>query len=308
MVFEMDEIKKYENQLKGKSILFLMPSLSAGGAERVIITIIKYLNKTKYKPVLVILNEGKNPLDLNELKCQVELINLNVSKARYAALAIYKVIKQKNPDTVLSTLGYVNEILSFLIPFLPKSIKFIARESSIPSKRNAINENQKIHDWIYRRFIKRFDLIICQSQEMYDDLKSEYRFDSSKMVIIDNPLDEKYILTKSKEECFELDKTNYNVLAVGSLKPVKNYELLLKESVKAPEHYQYFIIGEGVERFRLTSLIQKMKLENKVHLLGHQTNPWKFMSRANEFWQKSQFEGNSNALKEWNYLSSQKSK
>jgi|TARA_B110000046_G_C12927459_1_gene369919 hypothetical protein len=67
-------------------------------------------------------------------------------------------------------------------------------------------------------------------------------------------------------------------------------------------------LGDRSEKENLEAQIKELKLKNKVHLLGHKNNPWKYMAQANEFWQKSLFEGNSNALKEWAFLSSQESK
>ena len=62
------------------------------------------------------------------------------------------------------------------------------------------------------------------------------------------------------------------------------------------------------EKQNIEAQISDPNLKNKLHLLGHQNNPWKFMAKADEYWQKSLFEGNSNALKEWAFLSSQESK
>ena len=298
----MDEIKQYESLFKGKKILFLMPSLSAGGAERVMVTIIKNLDRTKYCPLLVILEEGINPLNLEDLGCNVELVNLKISNARYSLFALYQLIKFRNPDTVISTLGYVNEILSILIPFLPKSIRFVARESSIPSMRNKADNYSALHNWLYNKPMKKFDNVVCQSQEMYSDLVDNYGFTKEQLVLIDNPVDEEFVLRKSKEKCVELEPNFYNVLAVGSLKKVKNYDLLIQEAEKSPEHYRYWIIGEGDERGVLEAQIKANNLSEKVVLLGHQINPWKFMANADEFWQKSHWEGNSNAKKEWDFL------
>jgi len=295
----MDEIKQYEKLFRGRNILFIMPSLSSGGAERVMVTIIKHLNRNLYTPKLMVLNRGKNFLDLEEIGCEVEVIDLKLRRARYAPLTLMSAIKKAKPDTVISTLGYLNEILSVVLPILPKSIHFIARESSVPSLRNEADSKSKLHHWIYKRFMKRFDSIVCQSQEMFEDLNSVYGIPSGQMVVIDNPIDEEYILRKSKEECFELLSEFHNILAVGSLKKVKNYNLLIEEATLSSSNNKYWIVGEGEERNNLEALISEKGIEDKVILLGHQNNPWKFMANANEFWQKSHWEGNSNALKEW---------
>jgi glycosyltransferase involved in cell wall biosynthesis len=150
--------------------------------------------------------------------------------------------------------------------------------------------------------MNRFNTIVCQSDEMLEDLSGEYRIPKSQMVVIDNPLDAEYIHRKSKEECLEMNKEEHNILAVGSLKKVKNYNLLIEEATLSTSNNKYWIIGEGEERENLEKLIFEQELRGKVALLGHQINPWKFMANADEFWQKSHWEGNSNAKKEWDFL------
>ena len=298
----MDEIKQYEKLFKGRKVLFIMPALSTGGAERVMVTIIKHLNRELFSPTLMVLNQGKNVLDLEDIGCKVDVIDLKVKRARYAPLTLISAIKKAKPDTVISTLGYLNEILSVVLPILPKKIHFIARESSVPSLRNKADSKSKLHDFIYRRFIKRFNTIVCQSTEMLEDLNGEYGIPKSQMVVIDNPLDAEYIQRKSKEECLEMNKEAHNILAVGSLKKVKNYNLLIEEAYSSTSNTKYWIIGEGNERENLEKLIFEQKVGDKVVLLGHQINPWKFMANADVFWQKSHWEGNSNAKKEWEFL------
>jgi len=150
--------------------------------------------------------------------------------------------------------------------------------------------------------MRRFNTIVCQSEEMFEDLKKVYGIPKNQLVIIDNPLDQEYILRKSKEECSELKVEEHNILAVGSLKEVKNYNLLIEEATASNTNNMYWIIGEGDERENLEALILANGLKRRVVLLGHQTNPWKFMANADEFWQKSHWEGNSNAKKEWEFL------
>lgn len=302
MVPSMDEIKNYEDLFRGRKILFIMPTLSTGGAERVMVTVIKYINRDKYEPTLLVLNQGNNALDLEDIDCNVELINLKVNRLRNAPLKLLSAIKKYNPDTVISTLGYLNELLSVLIPFLPKKVKYIARESSIPSLRNEADSNRRLHNLIYNRYMHRFDTIICQSNDMLKDLHDNFKVPTEQMVVIDNPVDREYIFRKSLEECTELKNEDRNILAVGSLKKVKNYKLLIEEAALSDTNTKYWILGEGEERNNLEKLISTKQLEDKVVLLGHQKNPWKYMSKAEEFWQKSYWEGNSNALKEWRLI------
>lgn len=69
-------------------------------------------------------------------------------------------------------------------------------------------------------------------------------------------------------------KTNsiFNVLAIGRLTYYKGHEVLIKAAAST-KNINIFIIGKGEQRIRLENLIQKLKLEDRVFLLGYQSDP-----------------------------------
>jgi glycosyltransferase involved in cell wall biosynthesis len=59
-----------------------------------------------------------------------------------------------------------------------------------------------------------------------------------------------------------------------------------------------FILGNGAEQGALQSMIQGRGLADAVHLCGFQTNPWKYIARADVFALTSHYEGFGNVLVE----------
>ena len=53
-----------------KRVVFIIPSFTGGGAERVIITFLKYINRNQIEPILIVQNE----LD------RVTMLSKNLSK------------------------------------------------------------------------------------------------------------------------------------------------------------------------------------------------------------------------------------
>ena len=47
----------------------------------------------------------------------------------------------------------------------------------------------RLSAWAYRRFYARFDVVVCQSLDMRDDLVGHFTFPAAKAVIIHNPVD-----------------------------------------------------------------------------------------------------------------------
>ena len=62
--------------------------------------------------------------------------------------------------------------------------------------------------------------------------------------------------------------------------------------------YSLWIIGDGSQRKELESLIKTYHLENNVKLLGFQTNPYKYISKADVMICSSYAEGYSTVISE----------
>ncbi|MCA9362776.1 glycosyltransferase, partial [Candidatus Kaiserbacteria bacterium] len=56
---------------------------------------------------------------------------------------------------------------------------------------------------------------------------------------------------------------------IGELHPNKNWSVAIKTMASLPNHVHLLIIGEGEERQYLETLIKKLNLSNRVHLLGY---------------------------------------
>lgn len=281
---------------KKKQILFIIPSLHGGGSERVLSLIIKNIDETQFDIILVLLK--KEGVYLKDLPKDLTLIDLNVPHLRQALISIPKIIKQIKPDIVFSTLSHLNLYLGIIRPFFSKKIKFIARESSIVSINNKNSPYPFLFNKLYTLFYNNFDLIIAQSDYMKNDLVNNYSIDTSKIKVINNPVDIEKIkqLSIIESELFQSD--TINLVAVGRLNPEKGYIQLLKAFNKLPNNYTLSIIGEGPQKEVLAELVNKLKLDNRVTLLGFKSNPYPYMKQADIYVLPSEYEGFPNVILE----------
>lgn len=91
-----------------------------------------------------------------------------------------------------------------------------------------------------------------------------------------------------------LDKNIYNLVAIGSLKKVKGFERLIKIQKRLIENdynTHLYIIGEGPERINLLKLIKRLKINNKVTLIGQMNNPFMILRWADLLVLSSYYEG-----------------
>ncbi len=278
-------------------ILFILPSLAGGGAEKVVLTILTYINRDKFSPVLVLLKkEGKF---LDQVPKDIQVIDLDSKRARYAIFKIFKTIKELKPDIVFSTLGHLNLLMAIMKILFLKKIKFIARESNTVSLENKQEKYPFIFNFLYKTIYNNFDLIIAQSKYMRDDLVDNFSIKKSKISVIYNPVDIKKIdkMANSNDD-FKLPKDKINLLSVGRLSYQKGFDMLIQTISLLDIKYHLTILGEGDDEKKLKQLIIKYQLKDRVTLAGFSDNPYIYMKNCDLLILSSRYEGLPNVVLE----------
>ena len=274
-----------------KTILFILPDLNQGGAERVITILCNELDRTKFCPKLVLFK--KEGYYLNHLKDDVEIIELNTTRIRYSIFKIVPLIRKLKPAIVFTGWGEISAFLSPIIGLFPKT-KFITRET------NVVSEHVKRKEILFfYRFYTNFHQIIAQSDDMKNDLIQNFRINPSKIVKINNPVDFE-LINRLKEENLKQDyNTNYKkIVAIGNLSPRKGFDLLLNVFTHLKdEPIQLTILGDGAFRDELVNQKEKLGLIN-IFFLGKVNNPFPFVKQADLFILSSRYEGFPNVLLE----------
>jgi glycosyltransferase involved in cell wall biosynthesis len=284
--------------IKKNKILFIVPSMRGGGAERVMITLLNHLDRSRFDPILALVKKEGSLLD--KLPSDLPIIDLNARNARYAIIKIIRLAWSIKPDVVFSTLGYLNLLIALIKIFLPRNIRLIAREGSIPSVQNKREKYPKIFDWLYTNVYYRFDCIIAQSQYMRRDLIENFSIPDEKVIVINNPVDIERVTLLSGEMGYSYPANKINLLAVGRLSREKGYDLLLQAMKLLDDQYHLTIVGIGPEESRLLKLSKKLELQERVTFIGFQDNPYAWMKNADLMVLSSRYEGFPNVVLEAN--------
>lgn len=283
-----------------KNVLFVLPSLAGGGAERVIVTLLQYLDRERFRLSLAVVNM-QSPAYLADVPADVEVIDLGCRRVRHAAWRLISLIRGRRPDVVFSTLGHLNLMIAFLIPWLPKTSRFIAREASVASKSMYLHSRPWLIAWLYKRLYKRFDRVVCQSESMRDDLIREYGLPAAKAVVIGNPIAIERVRIQSGEGAVpaEMKPGCFNVVAAGRLSHEKGMDLLLHAvSLCKDIPINAVILGEGPLRGNLERQIAESGLSDRVTLAGFKANPYVYFAHADLFVLSSRVEGFPNVVLE----------
>lgn len=297
-----------------KKVLFVIESLGGGGAEKVLTTIVKYLDKSKYDITVLLVTEVG--IYLKEVKkyCRVvamlpsyDSLESFVDKLKYKL--DYKYIYSSSPRKVYKK--YIKEEYDIEIAFVEGyATRLIANSPNKNSKKIAwvhidMKENP-YSDQYYKSLeehiecYKNFNDVICVSSSVKKVMEDKFKLENNLKVIY-NPIDAHQILEKAKEFTVKKDLTKTNIITVGRLENQKGFDRLINaigriNSDKLNIHLN--ILGEGSKYNELKDLIHLNKLENTVSLLGFKKNPFPWVLSSDIFICTSRAEGYSLVIAE----------
>ena len=275
-----------------KRVLFLLPRMGGGGAERVVSIIANNLS-SKYSIQITTLVSDESFYRLNKnvrLTSANYRINRKNKFTRFLCLGrnflnainyTRKTIKEYNPAIVFSLLEEM-DIVTWLATRGLLGIKWICSERNDPTKRNY--SLQRLLEFIY----KKSDLLVCQTETV-----ANYYAKISRKCVIPNPVIFNNCSLRKSES------SPPRIVAVGRLVSQKNFMMLIEAfSLIACDYPEVTvtIYGEGPERKKLEEQIKKKKLDDRVFLPGISHNILNNISDASIFAMPTNYEGFPNAL------------
>lgn len=268
-------------------ILFVIPKLCNGGAERRVAFLANSFSHLGYDVSVLSFWETDGDYVLNE-----EIKRLHLSdKLRFNHHASDKkrlfelrgLIRKARPNVVFTMhppVAMMVGIAGFAIPF--KAVDLVE-----VSPNHMKHMKRRVFGW------KRSDIIMlqCEKQLVYMDAKFK-----KKCRVVYNPVDQKFL---------DADKTYNNKIIefinVGRLDPEKNHPLLLDAFRLAHKKHQEIrltIFGKGPQKDNVIKYAHELSLDNVVTFIDRSNDMASDYAKRDAFILSSDFEGMPNALLE----------
>lgn len=315
-----------------QQLLFVLPSLEAGGGEKSLVTLLNCINYEQYDVDLVLF--APKGIFLKQLPKNVKLLYLNDDYKTFTSglsSAIVSFLKQGKLGLAFSRLLYTfksnviknkGKAEQYSWNHLKKSITSLPKEydaaigflekSSIYFVVDCVKAKRKI-GFIHNDYLKldldaSFDLpyfeklntIATVSEQCVTVLKEVFPTQKDKVQLLYNIVSAK-LIHQMAEEPITIDTSKPNLLSIGRLHPQKGFDIAVEAVAllkKQGLNFVWYIIGEGAERTALEQAITKNGLEKHVVLLGIKENPYPYIKQTTIFVQPSRYEGKSIALDE----------
>jgi len=281
-----------------KKVMFFLPTLGGGGAERTVIQLANSFVEQELDIDLVVCNlQGEKSKLKSEISSKINLIDLDCGRVVNAILPLKKLLLNFDYDILISTQTHSNIVCGIAKKIAKVQTKLIFREVSTPSKNMNLSGFKKtIFQFLVKWTYTSAQDIVCVSNGVLKDFKKYYNYSIDNLITIYNPvLDDKYFekLTQPVNHHF-FSEANKVILAIGRLTEAKNFKLLINAFSKLQRNYpetRLIILGEGELRSNLEDLIVKLNLNHVIDLPGFDSNPYAFFKYSSLFVLSSNWEG-----------------
>ena len=287
-----------------KSVLFLIPTLGGGGAEKVLVNLANNLDKEKYDVTVQTLFKGG--VHTEKLKEHVKYITGKTKPFRgnvqlfklFSPSFLYRRIVKKRYDIVVA---YLEGVVCRIITGCPykDSKKLAWIHSAQKTEKTAKYSFRSIQEM--QTLYNRFDKIVCVAQTVKEDFEKLVR--PQKECIVLYNVNETSLIVQQAKLPLNPDEYIHEVclVSVGRLTQQKAFDRLIrlhKRLLDSGINNRLQILGEGHLRRELERQIENLSVKDSVSLLGFQSNPYPYVKNADLFVCSSISEGFSTAVTE----------
>ena len=280
-----------------KNIMFVVPTLIGGGAEKTVANLSNYLIEY-YNIYIVVINDTSKKYSFsgNLIVLGNNYNGKNKFKKIFSKLEQIKHLKKlKKQYNIKCSISFLFQA-DFLNVFSKCKEKVFI---SVRNKDSMIIKG-KIFKFINKLNLRRADKVIVVAKKAGDDSIENFGTNPKKIVTIYNPC-----LTIDFSDNNTIDSDLFvngcTIINVGRLNKQKGQWHLIRafsKIVKLMPDARLLILGDGDLRDYLQKLINDYNLSKNIKLIGFVNNPYDYMRRADIFAFSSLFEGIANSVLE----------
>lgn len=316
-----------------RKILFVIPSMRIGGAEKSLANLLNLIDLNEYDINLLMFKPEGDFLqqipsgihilktdpslfyaykcDKNVFSCKagirseiLRIFSTGVCKILYGNCArqkrwtkFYKTLLPELDSEYDVAIGYLEGDASYYV-----IDKVNAKRKILWVHSNFENIKKNEDAAAYKEYFCKADKVVSISdkcvqilQDNYPDMKNKFMFlpNLTSSVVLNN--------TANANINEEFSKDDFNIVSVGRLTEAKGFDMaidalkILKDH-KVPVHW--WIIGDGELRKCLEKQAKDNSVEEYLTFLGFKANPYPYMNKADLIVQTSRWEGKSVVLDE----------
>lgn len=302
-----------------KKILFYTSGVGLGGVEKVVLEVLKEIDKSKFDIKLALQYENENLFE-NEISEEVNykymLPQKIIDKSLYYKerkknifyKMLYSFMLSYEKYTIKKNYLEFSKDREIVIDFKSGDfLKLINLENGAKKKRicwlhgeiKNLNKYEKRKKFL-RENLNKCDKVVCICEDMKNGVIKEIPELKEKLEVIYNPFDIEKIKIKSsdyseiKDNEKNLLEDNY-IIMVSRLDNVqKDFDTIIKafKIVKQKrKDIKLYLLGDGPDKEKIENMIKNEDLQEYIKLLGVKRNPYPWIKNSKLLVHSSRYEG-----------------
>lgn len=284
-------------------VLFLLPAMAGGGAERVVLHLLRRLDRASFAPSLLLLDRSGEllsdiPADVPVSECGRR--GTNRGWAWMGVLA--RAMTEARPELIVSFLWGTN--LAAVIARRRAGLKtplILCERLSLDGTSEGVIRTlvRRAGTFLLHR---RADRVTANSAALARQVERAAGLAPGRVVAIPNPVDLDGLSTRAADPgAIPQEAASWPrpwIVGVGRLHRQKGFDLLIRAFAASGAAGTLVLIGDGTERDALRAIAGRAGVARRVAFTGFLSNPHALLGRADVFVLSSRYEGFPNALVE----------
>ena len=282
-------------------VAFFQPHLDAGGVERVVLNLLRHLDRKSFRPLLILgRREGRL---LSMVPDDVTVFDLQGRPMSRAVPRLIECLATSGARVACAGTNATNIGLLLAAALMRRAPAVIVGEHTPPRIYKQQAKWSAFRRLAMRLLYPRAACITVPLAEIGEELKDLLRVSDLKVRALDNPVLERAALTdcSPRAQLPDFCQGVPILVAAGRLVHLKGFDILIEAFARLAERWpegRLVILGEGPERARLTALVEDRGLTSRVFLPGMVDNPMDYFHRAEAVVMTSRYDAAPNVLVE----------
>ncbi len=281
-----------------RKILFVLPTDTFGGAERVTLNVIKGIQS--FEPILLTqeqMNKFYSPLGIRiynfeAYKCMMPDICLRtiISYSK----AIHSVSRLVQPAIIFGVMHFASLFVTLARDLFFLKIPVVTSiHGTYSSHFKSINRSPSFKEKVLIRYLlQRLENVIVPSEGIKSDIISHFGISDRKFKVLYNGFDLEWIRASGLSEISIIKDCKW-IATASRLGPPKDFNTLLNafRIIRDQVKTKLLIIGGGPYEQKIREEVAELKLNEDVYMVGFQENPFKYIAKSDVFVLSSLSEG-----------------
>ena len=279
---------------KKKKLLFTAHSLNLGGIETALINLVNRINLNKYE--ITILLEKKEGIFLDKVKKEIKVKEFKVHNNKNVIIRKFLNLSKRCLYNITDYKTYDLSCCYATYSLSGSKLSKIASDNTAfyvhNNYKDLYKDEQKEKEFFVNRGIEKYKHIVFVSNEYQKEFLRLFPNLKDKVLVLNNFINTKEILEKSKEKIKETKPSNKKLFVfVGRLdddaKKVGRAIRLMKDIKDG----LLWLVGDGPAKEEYEKLVKEEKLTTRVKFLGKKKNPYPYLKKADYLLMTSDYEG-----------------